>query len=243
MKWNEVNLENVLQKERNRDEKRNPDKVLEAFKALLKNDDLSDESVAEVFQKEPESQDQIKVKLLDVNRIFSGGQIKKLCTDYRLRFLPARHFKGEIPYEAISHIKKLQRHGSGELTDFKILAPAPMFNLVDQDKDPLLFLALGNNRYYLVHKWGSDLSVFRKLWVFPFRSFKTLISCVAALAMLVVMSIPDEVIMGPHHSNALSLRVIFFFYMFIAFSGLTVLYGFSRMKNFNGTLWDSRYID
>ncbi|MGB0175901.1 MAG: hypothetical protein ACPF9D_01965, partial [Owenweeksia sp.] len=236
MSWKGVNLEKVLNKERDREQKRKPDQVLEAYQALLREDDKSEGRISRALAEGSERLDDINIELLSADRIFKGSQIKKLCTDYRLRFLAAKHFKGQIPYAAISHIKKLQRHGSGDLTNFKILAPAPMFQLVNKDKDPLLFLSLGNEQYYLVHKWGNDLSIFRKLLVFPFRSFKTMLATVAITAMLVVMCVPDRVMMGPHDSGTLTLRIIFFFYLFIAFSGLTALYGFSRMKNFNSTL-------
>ena len=118
-----------------------------------------------------------------------------------------------------------------------------MFNLKNKDKDPLLFLPLGDQHYYLVHKWGGDLHPLRKLIVWPFRNFKTLLTCVAGLALFIVACIPSSVMMSPYDSSSLGLRVICFFYLFIAFSGLTVLYGFSRVKDFNSRLWDSRYMD
>ncbi len=243
MKWNGINLEEALRKERKREERRKPDVVLEAYRKLIAQDQAEEEQIRKVLLEGSTQLDDINTRVLEADRIFTASQIKKLCTTYRLRFLPAMHFKGLIPNEAVSRIKNLQRKGSGELSNFKVLAPASMFNLVEKDKDPLLFLSLGNDRYYLVHQWGSDLSIFRKLLVFPFRSFKTLLACVTLSALLVVVSIPDSVIMGPYDSSSLSLRIIFFFYLFIAFSGLTALYGFSRMKNFNGRLWDSRYTD
>ena len=39
------------------------------------------------------------------------------------------------------------------------------------------------------------------------------------------------------------LRVILFFWMFFSTSAMTVLYGFSRVKNFNTNLWKSKYLD
>ena len=135
----------------------------------------------------------------------------------------------------------MQREQEVELSNYMIMAPAPMFKLEEKDRDPLLFVPLSANHYYLVHKWGRDLHTLRRLMVFPFRNFQSLLATVALLALLVVMSIPDSVMMGPNDNTSLGIRAIFFIYLFIAFSGLTTLYGFSRMKNFNANLLNSKY--
>lgn len=44
---------------------------------------------------------------------------------------------------------------------FLIAAPSESFELQDRPVDPLLFCRLDDNNFYLVHKWGNDLSVFR----------------------------------------------------------------------------------
>jgi len=244
MNMNGVDLEKALIREKQREEAKNPDTVLQAFKDLLVADDKKDDEIlAAIFAGGSDLSNQLRIKDLDPDKIFTTQQIKNLCTQYRLRFLDTKYFKGEIPYEAISKIKALQRDHDTELRAFKMVAPAPMFNLQNKDKDPLLMLPLGNDRFYLAHKWGNDLHPLRKLMVYPFRSFKTLLFTVAALAAFIVALIPDSVMMGPYDKNTVGLRVIFFFYLFLAFSGLTALYGFSRLKNFNSELWNSRYLD
>lgn len=244
MNMNGVDLEKALMREKRKAELKSPDSTLEAFKALLAADDQKDEAILEaIFKGGNDLSNQLKIRELDPERIFTTQQIKNLCTQYRLRFLDTKYFKGEIPYEAISKIKALQRDHNTELKAFKMIAPAPMFNLQNKDRDPLLMLPLGNDRFYLVHKWGNDLHPLRALMVYPFRSFQTLLFSVAALAAFIVALVPDSVIMGPYDSHSFALRVIFFFYLFLAFSGLTALYGFSRLKNFNSELWNSRYLD
>ena len=49
------------------------------------------------------------IKLLDINRIYHINQIKKVCIDYRLRFLDIKYFKNKIPIEASSQIKLLKK--------------------------------------------------------------------------------------------------------------------------------------
>ncbi len=240
---NGLNLEKAIAKERSRSTLKTPDSVLAAFKALLAKEDVLDETALENIFGGSGALAQLDFRKLDTERIYSAGQIKALCTRYRLRFLNAKYFRGEIPHEAVAKVRRLQKDQQQVFDNFMIVAPAPMFRLEERDKDPLLFLPLGADRYYLVHKWGSDLSMFRRFLVMPFRNFKSLLATVALLAFFIVMMIPDAVIMGPYDQSSGALRVIFFFYLFIAFSGLTALYGFSRLKNFNENLWDSRYLD
>lgn len=64
---------------------------------------------------------------------------------------------------------------------FHIAAPAESFDLRPRPVDPLLFLRIGPDHWYLVQKWGNDLSVFRSrtLRLFLYRFF--LISCAIAV--------------------------------------------------------------
>lgn len=244
MKMMGVNLEKALERERRKDELNSPDQTLAAFKAVLEEDDQLDQDIyRRIFGDAPQVSSNFDFRTLDPTKVYSSAQIKKLCTRYRLRFLDTKHFKGDIPYEAIAKIKALQKAQNADLQGFKMIAPAPMFNLKNKDKDPLLMLPLGKDRYYLVHKWGQDLHPLRALMVLPFRNFKTLLASVALLAAMVVSLFPDSMLMGPLDKSSWNIRIIFFFYLFLAFSGLTALYGFSRMKNFNSELWNSKYID
>ena len=85
--------------------------------------------------------------------------IEKIAIKHRLRFLPTKFFKNQIPQEAIFKIKEIEKSNSTEIKKFFILAPSSAFDLEDCNKDPLLFIPLKNNQYYMVHKWGSDLSL------------------------------------------------------------------------------------
>ncbi len=243
MIMNGVDLEKALHKTKAKDQAKNPDEVLRAFQEILKEDDQLDDHILQNIFSSDGQISHLEARNLEADKIFTLKQIKELCTNYRLRFLSTKYFKGEIPHEAVAKVKQLQKKEGQEIKDFKIVAPASLFNLEYKDKDPLLFIPLGNQRYYLVHKWGNDLHPLRKAVVFPFRSFKSLLASVALLAALVVCCVPSSVMMGPYDQSSLAIRVIFFFYLFIAFSGLTALYGFSRMKNFNSELWNSKYTD
>lgn len=238
-----VDLEKALDRLKAREERKSPDEVLAAFKQILADDDQQEEEIlGRIFSHEGLSP-QLDLRKLDPQKIYTLDQVKELCTQYRLRFLDSAYFKGEIPYEATRKVKALQKDQNQTLSAFKIMAPAPMFHLEYKDKDPLLFVPLGENRFYLIHKWGRDLHPLRKLMVFPFRHFKALMGSLAGLCAFIVSVIPSSLLIGPYDNHSLSIRVIFFFYLFIALGGMTLLYGFSRVKNFNSVLWNSRYDD
>ena len=111
--------------------------------------------------------------LLDTDKIYHIDQIKEICIDYRLRFLDSKFFKGEIPQEGISRIKALEKAHNIEIKGFKIIAPSKLFRLEDKD-DPLLFAPIGNQYFYLIHRWGNDLHPLRK--AFLFQTFKNIIA-------------------------------------------------------------------
>ena len=110
---------------------------------------------------------------LDTSKIYHIDQIKDICIDYRLRFLDARLFKGKIPNSAIDKVKHLEEVHETELKGFRIMAPSKLFKLEDKD-DPLLFAPIGNEYFYLIHKWGNDLHPLRKILVWPFKGIVNL---------------------------------------------------------------------
>jgi hypothetical protein len=239
-----VNLEEELVAIKNKRIAQHPDEILEAFQNLLSNINQQDAHIEQQIRSSfGDQQSALDLSKLDAKNIYDLSDIRNLCIKYRLRFLDGGLFKGDIPYEAIAKVKSLQKAHQTEMEAFKIVAPADLFNLKEKDKDPLLFVPLANNKFFLVHKWGNDLHPLRALLVYPFRDFTTLFKTVVAFAFLIAAVIPSSVMMGPHDTTSLHIRVILFFYLFLAFCGMTALYGFSRMKNFNSALWESKYTD
>lgn len=163
-----TNVEDRLRKHRSKDIPKSD--LLAEVKNILDLENHKDESVYNKLQsQEGISQNSFNIDLLDTDRIYHVEHIKAICIDYRLRFLDSELFKGSIPYEAIMKIKALNKEHGIELSGFKIMAPSKLFKLENAD-DPLLFAPIGNDYYYLIHKWGNDLSPFRKLAVLPFKN-------------------------------------------------------------------------
>ncbi|HET8736234.1 MAG TPA: hypothetical protein VFM69_06530, partial [Pricia sp.] len=172
-------------------------------------------------------------------RIYHLDQIKKICIDYRLRFLNSKYFKGEIPPTVISKIKRLEQEHGIEIEGFKIIAPSRLFKLEDRD-DPLLFAPIGNRYFYLIHKWGNDLHPLRKWLMWPFKGIVNLTFLVLAISYVITMLIPDG-LFSKSGSNA-EFWIIFFF-MFKSIASVVIYYGFAMGKNFNPAIWNSKYFN
>lgn len=107
------------------------------------------------------------LKTFNPEKVFHKSQIKKLCTKYRLRFLPVSRYKGAIDKGLISKVSNFEiaYDVSCDKKSCYIAAPKSSFRLEARPKDPLFFYEINEEYYYLIHKWGNDLSLFRKIKV------------------------------------------------------------------------------
>lgn len=230
-----------------------PEQILRSRKRRISEEALL-KLVHEIFEQETRSDSRVikaienggdnnsnsfDIDLLETDRIFHISDIEKTCTEYRLRFLNSALFKGEIPYEAVSRTRQLEKDHQIELQGFKIMAPASAFKLENAD-DPLLFAPIGNHYYYLIHSWGKDLHPLRKILMWPFRHLETFIAFLFLLSLLLAFTIPDG--MFGHNQTTTEFFIIFFF-MFKWVIGLSIFYGFKFGKNFSSAIWDSKYFN
>ncbi len=173
-----------------------------------------------------------QIDKLDPSRIYTLQQIKNLCIKFRLRFLDASLFKGDIPAEAVHKIKQLEKEFGFKLEGFKVIAPKRLFKLSDKDSDPILFLQLSENRFYFIHKWGGDLHRLRSMLAFPLRNVETLFCSLAILALLFSLAVPTP--------NT-TLFVFLLVHSFIAICGMACLIIMTLRENFSDTEWDSQF--
>ena len=174
---------------------------------------------------------------LSKSRIYHIDHIKKVSIDYRLRFLDIKYFKNKLPIEALKQIKKLEKEHKTKLSEFKIMAPSVLFRLEKKD-DPLLFVPLGNEYYYLIHKWGNDLHPFRKALMWPFKNIWNLLLAILALSWVFTELTPLSLF--TKNQNDSSYWMLLFF-MFKAIASIVLYFGFALGKNFNPAIWDNRY--
>ena len=231
-----TNVEDRLRKHRSKDIPKSD--LLAEVKNILDLENHKDESVYNKLQsQEGISQNSFNIDLLDTDRIYHVEHIKAICIDYRLRFLDSELFKGSIPYEAIMKSKALNKEHGIELSGFKIMAPSKLFKLENAD-DPLLFAPIGNDYYYLIHKWGNDLSPFRKLAVLPFKNFENLMMLSVLVSLIASFFVPKGLF--SIETSGVQFLLIFLF-MFKSVAAVVLYYGFAAGKNFNTAIWNSKY--
>ncbi|WP_224490581.1 hypothetical protein [Robertkochia flava] len=195
--------------------------------------------VNELTEGKDENFNNFTISKLDVDRVYHLDHIKKICIDYRLRFLASRYFKGKIPPEALIEIKSLEKQHQTQLKGFKIIAPSKLFKLENAD-DPLLFAPIGNGYYYLVHKWGGDLHPMRKFLVMPFRNLTNLIITVLMVSWVCTKMMPLGLFTGEDDAGSFWLLYMFMFKMI---GSIVIFYGFALGKNFNTHIWNSKYFN
>lgn len=213
--------------------------LLEQIHKIFEEESSKEEKILRNIQTDSddfESND-FKFDLLETGMIFHLADIERICIDYRLRFLNTRIFKGELPYEAISKIKILEKTHQTEIKGFKIMAPAKLFRLKNAD-DPLLFAPMGNDYYYLIHSWGRDLHPLRKLMMWPFRHLENFIVFLLAVSLFLTYLVPEG-LFSKEPTNSEFIMIYFFMFKWVA--GLAIFYGFKMGKNFSSAIWRSKF--
>ena len=231
-----TNVEDRLKKHRSREVSESD--LLAEIKNIFDQGDRKDASIISQLQSSSErDHNALDLDLLDTDRIFHVSHIKAICIDYRLRFLDSKLFKGSVPYEAAIKIKELEKEHKTVIEGFKIMAPSKLFKLENAD-DPLLFAPIGNGYYYLIHKWGNDLSPYRKLAVLPFKSFENLMILTALVSFFASFLVPKGLL--SIETSGVQFLLTFLF-MFKSVAAVVLYYSFAAGKNFNSVIWDSKY--
>ena len=119
----------------------------------------------------------------------------------------------------------------------KIVAPSKLFKLKNAD-DPLLFVPIGNDYYYLIHKWGNDLHPLRRLMMWPFKNIVTSILSILLLSFLLTAMMPLGLFSSQPNSSDF---LLIFLFMFKSIAAIVIYYAFAAGKNFNRAIWDSSY--
>jgi len=175
---------------------------------------------------------------IDSNRLFHVDQIRKICIDYRLRFLDFNFFKGGVPDEAYTKLKEFELNHPDLDLNIKMMAPTKLFQLENYD-DPLMFVSLGNNYYYLIHKWGNDMSYFRKMFMWPFKNFYNILIYIGVISLLFTTFVPDGIFF--YKNNPEIQFFVVFLFMFKSLAAIFIYFGFAMGKNFNENIWNSKF--
>lgn len=222
-----------------RDKEKKQEALLEEVRQILNRSNAEKEILRRINEGEGEdiTGNNFNFDLLESGRIFHLSQIKKICIQYRLRFLYTKYFKGEIPHEALRAAKCIETQHQTELKGFKMLAPAKYFRLENAD-DPMLFAPIGNDYYYLIHKWGTDIHPLRKMMVWPLRNLENLIIFSFFASFFLTFGIREIFF---YKFQETSQFIILFLYTFKSVIALIFFYGISLGKNFSSGNWNSKF--
>lgn len=213
------------------------EQILKEVNQILDTTLKRDEKVLDQLKNSGGSSNEFKLDELESERIFHLNDIHKICVDYRLRFLDSRFFKPEIPYDALMQIKELEKIHNTTLKGYKIVAPSKLFKLENAD-DPLLFAPIGNDYYYLIHKWGNDLHPLRKMLMWPFKNLENFVVLLLVISFITALLVPDGLFSQQQTTTEF---FMIFFFIFKWFAGLSIFYGFKMGKNFNTEIWNSKF--
>lgn len=234
-----ININNKLSDAR--DKFSSGEELLQEIKSILAQDEQRENLIRDEIRQGNTNADSnnFNLDLLNTDQIYHLTHLKKIATQYRLRFLDSRHFKEELPYEALLKTKKLQKEHQTTLKGFKILAPGKAFKLKNAD-DPLLFAPIGNGYFYLIHKWGNDLSIWRKIKMWPLRGIGHMAAFIFLISFIFVSLVPERFVNAELTTPKL---LLFAFMIFQWFGGLTLFYMIKKGKNFSPSVWRSTYIN
>ena len=229
-----VNLFEELLRERNKQISSNELKSL--IKDIWKKGDLKKNRIANSLNdKNNKNFNKMKFENMETKNIFHKDTIKSICVQYRLRFLDSNLFKGDYPDNITKVISDIEKKHETTLNNFMIMAPSKLFKIKSPD-DPILFVPLGNDYYYLIHKWGEEFNYLRKLLVLPFKNIDNL--TVFSILVSVFFALVGKLFMPSLTSSEVFILFLFlvkgfifiFFYMF-----------FLTRRNFSESIWNSKY--
>lgn len=166
------------------------------------------------------------------DEIYDISVIKKMAVHYGLRFLPSNLYVGTIDPELPSVLNRFISKNGIEIkapemhraSDFYILAPASSFELQIAPKDPIMFYRINESKYAFIHKWGKDLSIWRKIRNWPVRNSGNF----SFSYFLIVSLIINSIYLLNHEPR-----------IYIAYASLFFIAVFLKDSGFNVNTWRS----
>ena len=208
----------------------------EELKTAIKNIWSKDDQIKKSLNKKNDNKhNDLKFDKMKTRNIFHKDTIKKICVRYRLRFLDSNLFKGEYPKNITKIIGKIERNHNTTLSNFMIMAPSKLFKIKSPD-DPILFVPIGNDYYYLIHKWGEEFNYLRKLMVLPFKNIDNL--TIFSVLVSVVFALLGKLIMP-----SLTFSEVFILFLFLVKGFIFIFFYmfFLTRRNFSESIWNSKY--
>lgn len=177
------------------------------------------------------------------SKFFTLEEIKEFCMNYKLRFLPSNRFKGTIDpttgAKLVRFFKERNIDGASHeaSSNLFIMAPEKAFNLDEvkrpiKNDDPVLFYRVRSaegDMYAIIHKWGNDFSITRRLLGIIYKNMYNLMFSRAVFNFIVINSIFAISMCNPLHWLPLVISTVLAFV--IAFSCTGLEYGDEESNN------------
>ena len=151
-------------------------------------------------------------------RMFHVSQIKNICVKYRLRCLNIEYYKGSLDKTIPQALVKFKEDFNINVIDKNkmfIVAPSTSFNLEAKPKDPLLLYKVSTDNYYLIKKWGNDLTTKRVYKNFFFRTrwhmLALFILTMIPITLTVINAIKSEFAILPAFAIGAILGMVIFY--------------------------------
>ena len=237
-----INTKHELKKKRSTKELEKSQEFLENVFQILSEEVYHESEVRRRISTDNEIQESFRWNELSAADVFSINEIKNLCLTYRLRFLDSSMFKDEIPKEAIVKVKNIEKRLGRKVFNFKIAAPTERFELIDCEKDPLLFIQLSDKYYYLVHQWGEDLKWYRPMLVLPLRNRITLISAIVIASSFSTYLISFEHLFDLLNVSDTSVKLAFVAWTFVGVSALFSIARYLFLEGVSEKEWNNPYL-
>ena len=229
-----VNLFEELLKERSKQISTN--ELISLLKNIWVKEDSKKERITQSLKDVNNgSFNQLKFDEMETKNIFHKDTIKNICVKYRLRFLDSNLFKGDYPKNITKIISDIEKKHDTKLINFMIMAPSKLFKIKSPD-DPILFVPIGNDYYYLIHKWGEEFNYLRKLLVLPFKNIDN-------LTIFSVLVSVFFAFLGKLFIPSLTFSEVFILFLFLVKGFIFIFFYtfFLTRKNFSESIWNSKY--
>lgn len=174
------------------------------------------------------------------DRVFHISQIKETCMKYRLRFLQTEYYKGAIDSDLSIKVENFEIAYNLKCSqdNTMIMAPLESFKLEKKPVDPLFFYKINNEYYYLIHKWGNDLNMFRRIFALLENTVISFIISTIILTGLIV-GIFTVLTAGTHLILAIIVAFVVNLIIFCSFENSDG----STLSIVSKNNWDSTYIN
>lgn len=241
MMTNGINLKAELDKLEHAED-RISERLFQQITDVFAKDMFAENNVIRNLKNKIKHNEIVELKSFDPAQVYKIDSIKKLSIKYRLRFLHSSLYKYEFPAEAIFKIRELERRNKTQFQDFYLLAPKEVFELGDINADPLLFVKMSDQNFYLIHHWGNDLNWLRAIKNYPLRGISEFLISVLAFAFIFQLLIPSSV-MNIEPGKEIVFRLWLTTHCFIAFFAFFIFLGALCNKGFSNSDWKSKYFN